>query len=133
MTNTFVCTLNFTQQSSTFFLHAGGRTSVLDRFGRFPRSPSMDDWWKWLHVHLWFLRLGVQAEFHQGRGRRVLHTRCDFPPSIFATQVVAAPALTRAMFRDGSSGGFVRTAVITEAGVERQSFHVDLETVNVLT
>mmetsp|Transcript_52633 Transcript_52633/g.87182 ORF Transcript_52633/g.87182 Transcript_52633/m.87182 type:complete len:221 (-) Transcript_52633:179-841(-) len=36
-------------------------------------------------------------------------------------------ALTRATFRDGYSGGFVRVVVITKDGVERRSQKVDIE------
>eukprot|EP00483_Globobulimina_turgida_P000462 UN00462 len=36
-------------------------------------------------------------------------------------------ALTRATFRDGYSGGFVRVCVITKDGVDRKSYNVDIE------
>lgn len=36
-------------------------------------------------------------------------------------------ALTRAVFRDGYSGGFVRTCVITAAGAKRKSYTIDVE------
>eukprot|EP01084_Bolivina_argentea_P119698 212213_1 len=66
-----------------------------------------------------------------GSGSTYIYGYCDSiwkkNMNLQEAQQFCINALTRATFRDGYSGGFVRVCVITKDGVDRKSHKVDIE------